>query len=1406
MSRRRPTPPADPAHPDWSRLESWAFLQQQPFRFSDVLPHADRVFPKALDPETSVRGAARFLQSHPSIVLHDQRFFTPYMLARHVKFRIRPSPEERARGVLWLFEDRFLPFMRPRATSLPILVILPNKTYPKHKRARLPAARIAELAPISAYAHGASGAARSDPQVWTAALPMPHTHHGDWLARAPWFASPIFALEPSSREADQDAEALHPKLRETLRALLAAEETLTPPAARTLLQLLAIRWEDVAGRVVGPLLPMLTDDTGIRLETREGAVRFAFTKPSQPPSAARHGTAQDHSGIDSHPDTALARARLALKEYLDLLPPDVVDRAQGYESAVQFQTADPVGGRIKALVQGSARLPYQVVLGIDPAATYAEDFVHLESCTCPYAADYGICKHLAAVAQSALHRFGGARERHRDAPARAPRPARPPPPEWETFLGHIDRLLQLPDNARSRESRPERLVWVLSSRGVRMRLSPKIQKRLDSGRWTQGAQVGPQWFLTDSSPLVTPQDRMAAAALAGNSLAWGSRQFPADTWFTALLRMEGHPGVVTAHDHPLAVERAELRLQVERAADGAVRFRAAVGDLVPGEGATVWTSLDGVMLADFGAGRVTLAPASLATMTLVRTLTDRVDPLPAEAAEAVLARIPLLEGAVPVFLPPEWQGAEVAADPRLRLRLAPGEKNGLQVEIRVRPLPPPAPDAEPGAGAAVPRGWVDGKRVFAQRDLAAEKGCAEALVAALGLDAGTAQGPWRWRIPDNDSALDFVARVQAMQDARSAQAALTDQAALTAQAAPAAPAMSGAEAPPGVDFVVEWPRDAAFRVLGAANADLRVQVTSARDWFGLAGDVVLDGETVALVEVLRALREGRRYVPVRPGTWLAIDALLRQRLGPLALAVREGDAGLEVGPTAAPLIADLAREKGTIRACRAWQDMFRRFERASELSPDAPSGLTADLRPYQLEGYRWLRRLAEWGVGACLADDMGLGKTVQMLALLLDRASAGPALVVAPVSVGANWVREARRFAPELNPVLYRETDREGRGRFRPGDLVIVSYGLILRDVERLARTRWHTLVLDEAQFVKNSRTRTAQSLRSIEADARFALTGTPLENHLGDLWGLFRNVSPGLFGSWESFRERWAVPIERGGDHDRRSALARVVRPFILRRTKDEVLKELPPRTDMRLTAQLSAGERKLYDAARIEALARLESAKGTDPQRRIQVLAALTRLRQLSCHPRLVYPEMESSSAKLDLLLETVGELREEGHRALVFSQFTSHLALVREALDGLGVRYQYLDGKTPARERQRRVDAFQAGEGELFLISLKAGGTGLNLTAADYVIHLDPWWNPAVEDQATDRAHRIGQDKPVMVYRLIASDTIEERILAMHEDKRDLVAGVLEGADRAGRLSTDELIDLIREGAAVPAGVGE
>ena len=429
---------------------------------------------------------------------------------------------------------------------------------------------------------------------------------------------------------------------------------------------------------------------------------------------------------------------------------------------------------------------------------------------------------------------------------------------------------------------------------------------------------------------------------------------------------------------------------------------------------------------------------------------------------------------------------------------------------------------------------------------------------------------------------------------------------------------------------------------------------------------------------------------------------------------------------------------------------------------------------------------------------MGLGKTVQALAVALARAKGGPALVVAPTSVCPNWMDEARRFAPTLNALPFGRGDRASMlQRLAAFDLVVCSYGLLRQEQELLASVQWETVVLDEAQAIKNRETQLSQAAMRLPAGFRLITTGTPIENHLGELWNLFQFLNPGLLGSAAWFNREFATPVHQHGSLTKRIQLKRLIQPFVLRRTKSAVFYELPTRTEITLRIEMSAEERALYQAVRLQTLESLGGGNGATGTSHVRILAEIMKLRRACCHPQLVLPDSEIAASKLKKFLGTVAELIDSGHKALVFSQFVGHLAIVRTHLDGLGISYRYLDGSTPAAKRKREVDRFQSGEGDLFLISLRAGGQGLNLTAADYVIHLDPWWNPAVEDQASDRAHRIGQTRPVTIYRLVMRNTIEESILDLHRSKRDLADSLLEGTDMTGKMSADELLALIREG---------
>ncbi len=468
-----------------------------------------------------------------------------------------------------------------------------------------------------------------------------------------------------------------------------------------------------------------------------------------------------------------------------------------------------------------------------------------------------------------------------------------------------------------------------------------------------------------------------------------------------------------------------------------------------------------------------------------------------------------------------------------------------------------------------------------------------------------------------------------------------------------------------------------------------------------------------------------------------------------------------------------------------------------------PKGFRAELRPYQLEGLAWLQHLVHHNLAGILADDMGLGKTAQTLAHLLTEKNAKrldvPALVVLPTSLVFNWQAEAERFAPALKVVSLRGTDRHARFDELDGcDIALTTYPLLWRDAEALQARQWSLLILDEAQTVKNVASKGAQVIRGLRARHRLGLTGTPLENHLGELWTQFDFLLPGFLGSQQSFTRTWRTPIEKNGDMVRRDLLAARLKPFILRRRKEDVAKELPPKTTIVRSVSLDGGQRDLYETVRaaMDDRIRYEIASKGYARSRIVILDALLKLRQVCCDPRLLKSPAAAKvkeRAKLDLLMDMLPELIDEGRRILVFSQFTQMLALIATELDRAKIGWVSLTGDT--YDRRAPVEDFQKGRAPVFLISLKAGGVGLNLTAADTVIHYDPWWNPAAENQATDRAHRIGQDKPVFVFKLICAGSIEERILALQERKAALAAGILsEDADALAKFGEADIAALL------------
>lgn len=934
-------------------------------------------------------------------------------------------------------------------------------------------------------------------------------------------------------------------------------------------------------------------------------------------------------------------------------------------------------------------------------------------------------------------------------------------PRWSRTLEALDRVLQrgrLPADL----PKDEALGWRLKVRDARPLMLEPIRCRPNRTRGgLRGWRIEPAELHQHPHLLTLPVDREVLDQLdPAPDVPQRSRHADLQQAHThrAIEHLIGHPRVlVGTNSAPVTVRRGTLSLRWQTDETGWLTLQPALDDApLP------LKSLVDLLHARLAGGRLVVvegdscvvARVGPGVVSLFESLLTRGHRFPPEAIAVLMERRPDIERILPIRLSADLRGDLVQPDlsPILCLQALSGD--GVRLSVRIRPMLTSAP-LTPGEGHGELYGEDDGARIFITRDLKAEAEAVRAQLTALDLPAEE-EAPFQWVLAGEAAMKMLVASQQSAHP-------------------------------------VEWegpPR----RVTGPATAAaLKLKVIGRQDWFGLKGTLTVEGVTVALESLLAAITDNHPFVQGESGDWIRLAPALRQRLIQAASVIKPRKGGLGFSPLNSLSVALLEDAGADLSGPKKWTSLLSRIQAAQHAPVPPPSGLTVSLRDYQLTGYQWMMRLATWGVGAVLADDMGLGKTVQALALLSQRK--GPALVIAPTSVCLNWSREAARFAPSLTPMLYAGSSRAALLDTLPASaLLICSYATMTRDADALCKIHFGTIVFDEAQALKNPATRRTRAATALTGAFRLALTGTPIENRTSELWSLFNVIAPGLLGDWADFRADFSSPIEHDDDAARRSALARLLKPFLLRRLKSEVASELPDRTEIIVPIALSEAEVALYDEVRVSTAAALAQSGSSTPQNRIQVLAAITRLRQLACHPRLYDPDSLVPSSKLARLRQIIAELRSEGHRALVFSQFTRHLTLAQEALHEDGATLLRLDGSTSASARQERVDAFQAGEADVFLISLRAGGVGLTLTAATYVIHLDPWWNPAVEDQATDRAHRIGQREPVTVYRLISSGTIESSMLSLHNEKRQLVDELLAGAGGVAALSTSDLAALI------------
>jgi len=894
-----------------------------------------------------------------------------------------------------------------------------------------------------------------------------------------------------------------------------------------------------------------------------------------------------------------------------------------------------------------------------------------------------------------------------------------PVPQWQMSLNALVGMGGNDDDTGNTKLNNEsRLAWFLDDD---FQLEPREQKRNKAG-WSKGRKVSLMRLLKEreSFDYLTAADKRICACIEVDKIydRYGYDKDNAILNAQALSSAVGHPAIFWPEElrEPVEVRDVPPELVVLEEGDQLhLSLTPRVSDqeqrqVVERRG---FNQLDVTTLTDQHLQIAVILGADGLRVPL--TAKDQV-------LQSISAIAPLLTVQSDIDGDIDDTAELVDCDPRLHIQIQPAEE-GLRMGAFIRPFGERGPLFTPGVGGLNVISEIDSKRLRSSRDLAAERNALAELVEKVPVFKLQEGSDW---VLDNPSL--------------------------------ALEALDGLRDYPE-ELVLSWPQGRSMSLLGHSSVgSMSFNISSQREWFAVDGEIVFDEDNVmSLQRVLELVRQSDgRFLKIGESEFLALSANLHKKLQ--SLADFSDDDG-KFHPLASGVVAELTQDM-LGESSPEWDIQQSKLHSAKELEPELPEGLDAELRDYQRAGYDWLTRLAHWGGGACLADDMGLGKTVQILSVLLARASQGPQLVLAPTSVCGNWLIEAARFTPSLKTHRFGEGDREEMiDKLGPNDIVVSSYGLMQSESTLLTPVRWATLVADEAQALKNPRALRSKAAAALSADF--------------------------LIG-----------PMDRGDEHATKRLRA-LVAPFILRRHKSQVLTELPSRTEVNRVIEASDEEKVFYEALRRQALEDLADTPEDLGKQRFKVLAEITRLRRACCHPKLVSPAVSIEGSKLNELKSIVAELVENDHRALIFSQFVDHLKLIREALDAAGFSYQYLDGSTTVAKRQEAVDDFQAGKGDVFLISLKAGGSGLNLTAADYVIHMDPWWNPAVEDQASDRAHRMGQLRPVTIYRLIMAGSIEEKILSLHQQKRELADSLLEGRDVASTVDIDDMIALLNDG---------
>lgn len=920
---------------------------------------------------------------------------------------------------------------------------------------------------------------------------------------------------------------------------------------------------------------------------------------------------------------------------------------------------------------------------------------------------------------------------------------------WEQML---DRLINSESKKTVADEGEHRVMYIILSDGESVEL--REQNRLRDGRWGAGKQLPWNRFISGTEPFMDRTDQAVVADirfLGMNRLTVG----------VILPHLVGSDRVYTGEQTPyrrVTIEQQKPYVILGRKPEGGFHLQSNIEFKDMLSQTSVYHRVDSMQYVYYP-----MSDHERAVLTELLSVSD----FPAEAEEKLVQLLPLLAHTTDIhsdLIPKEQELQSLEPQSTILIRLTPDPtmQTMFDAYVIVRPLLGGKMSMTPAQGdrIIIDQSETSG-RVRIERDFEGEARNLSVLLdycqqhdieftANLGAHLATPQ------------VLDLLAFVSTHTD------------------------ISGVEWPEGEKLRMHYTRQ---------QSDWNIGLAPRGRWFEVEGNVQLDDNSLLTAQqLLQALGSSHGgYVQLQNGDYLWLSEKLRRQLDTLeSLSTTEG--GRTTIPTLqAGILGQIVDGEIDIYHDNEFLDMKTRIEEADKYKPETPTQLQATLRPYQTDGFQWLCRLALLGAGACLADDMGLGKTVQTIAFMLSQSSKGAMLVVAPASVVPNWRNEINRFAPSLNVYVLSEYVNRTNiiEEAAANDVVIITYGMVVSQQESLINKQWNVAVLDEAHNIKNRGTKTSAACMKLNAQNRLILTGTPVQNHLGELWNLFQFINPGLLGSYEQFNQKYIIPITNLQDSERQQQLQALVAPFMLRRTKQAVVKELPEKTEITLDVELTDDEMAFYEVIRREAE---QKFKEEGDQLTINALAELTKLRRTACSAELTDNTWIAGSSKVNAFMELVQAIVDGGHSVLVFSQFTSFLQIVERALKEAHLPFLYLDGGVPIRQREQLVSDFQKGKSPIFLISLKAGGVGLNLTAANYVIHLDPWWNPAIEQQATDRAYRIGQTQAVTVYHLISHHTIEEKILRLHESKRALSDSILGGADQNYKLTAKDILEML------------